>query len=87
MCPTVLAATTGMRRSELADASRAPRRPSHVCDARPDLSVNGKIVTDRLGHANEAVTQRIYTHPSTGQNRAAGEMIARLIAEALNGPG
>jgi integrase len=43
-------------------------------------------VTDRLGHANEAVTQQIYTHQSTGHDRAAAEMIARLIAEALNGP-
>ena len=51
-----------------------------------DLGVNGKIVTDRLGHANETVTQQIYTHPSTGQDRAAAEMIAQLIAEALNGP-
>ena len=49
-----------------------------------DLGVNGKIVTDRLGHANEAVTQQIYTHPSTGQDRAAAEMIASLIAEALD---
>jgi integrase len=30
-----------------------------------DLGVNGKIVTDRLGHANETVTQQIYTHKST----------------------
>ena len=50
-----------------------------------DLGVNGKIVTDRLGHANETVTQQIYTHPWTGQDRAAAEMIAQLIAEALSG--
>ena len=48
-----------------------------------DLGVNGKIVTDRLGHANESVTQQIYTHKSIGQDRAAAEMIARTIAEAL----
>jgi integrase len=51
-----------------------------------DLGVNGKIITDRLGHANETVTQQIYTHTSTGYDRAAAEMIARLIAEALNKP-
>jgi integrase len=51
-----------------------------------DLGVNGKIITDRLGHANETVTQQIYTHTSTGHDRAAAEMIARLIAEALNKP-
>ena len=48
-----------------------------------DLGVNSKIVSDRLGHANESVTQQIYTHPSTGQDRPAAEMIAGLIAEAL----
>jgi integrase len=48
-----------------------------------DLGVSSKIVTDRLGHANETVTQQIYTHPSTGNDRPAAEMIARLIAEAL----
>ncbi len=42
-------------------------------------------MTDRLGQANEAVTQQIYIHKSTGQDRPAAEMIARLIAEALNG--
>ena len=48
-----------------------------------DLGVSGKIVSDRLGHANESVTQQIYTHPSTGQDRPAAEAIAGLIAEAL----
>ena len=48
-----------------------------------DLGVNSKIVTDRLGHANESVTQQIYTHKSTGHDRAPAEMIARIIAEAV----
>jgi hypothetical protein len=52
-----------------------------------DLGVNSKIVTDRLGHANESVTQQIYTHKSTGQDRAAAEMIAGLIAGALSADG
>jgi integrase len=69
----------GIRRIRLHDI-----RHTYATLAR-DLGVNGKIVTDRLGHANEAVTQQIYTHKSTGQDRAAAEMIARLIAEALNG--
>jgi integrase len=51
-----------------------------------DLGVNGKIVTDRLGHANESVTQQIYTHASTGQDRDAAAMVAGLIAEALKRP-
>jgi len=41
-------------------------------------------VTDRLGHANETVTQQIYTHRSTGQDREAAETIASLIADALS---
>jgi hypothetical protein len=32
---------------------------------------------------NESVTQQICSHPSTGQDRDAAEMIARLIAEAV----
>jgi integrase len=68
----------GVRRIRLHDI-----RHTYATLAR-DLGVNGKIVTDRLGHANEAVTQQIYTHPSTGQDRAAAEMIASLIAEALD---
>jgi len=70
----------GVRRIRLHDI-----RHTYATLAR-DLGVNGKIVTDRLGHANETVTQQIYTHPSTGQDRAAAEMIAQLIAKALSGP-
>jgi integrase len=67
----------GVRRIPLHDV-----RHTYATLAR-DLGVNSKIVTDRLGHANETVTQQIYTHPSTGNDRPAAEMIARLIAEAL----
>ena len=51
-----------------------------------DLGVKGKVATDRLGHANETVAQQIYTHPSTGHNRAAAEVIAGLVAQALDRP-
>lgn len=80
--------TITRRFKQLAAAAALPEidlhdvRHTYATLAR-DLGVNGKIVTDRLGHANEAVTQQIYTHKSTGQDRAAAEMIARLIAEAL----
>jgi integrase len=67
----------GVRRIRLHDV-----RHTYATLAR-DLGVNGKIVTDRLGHANESVTQQIYTHKSTGQDRAAAELIAGLIAQAL----
>jgi integrase len=71
----------GVRRIRLHDV-----RHTYATLAR-DLGVNSKIVTDRLGHANESVTQQIYTHKSTGQDRAAAEMIARLIAGALEADG
>jgi integrase len=67
----------GVRRIRLHDV-----RHTYATLAR-DLGVSGKIVSDRLGHANESVTQQIYTHPSTGQDRPAAEAIAGLIAEAL----
>jgi integrase len=67
----------GVRRIRLHDV-----RHTYATLAR-DLGVNSKIVTDRLGHAHEAVTQQIYTHQSTGQDRAAAELVAGLIAEAL----
>jgi Phage integrase family len=67
----------GVRRIRLHDV-----RHTYATLAR-DLGVNCKIVTDRLGHANETVTQQIYTHPSVGNDRPAAEMIARLIAGAL----
>jgi len=70
----------GVRRIRLHDI-----RHTYATLAR-DLGVNGKIVTDRLGHANEAVTQQIYTHKSTGHDRPAAEMIAGLITDALNKP-
>ena len=67
----------GVRRIRLHDV-----RHTYATLAR-DLGVNSKIVTDRLGHANESVTQQIYAHKSIGQDRAAAEMIAGRIEEAL----
>jgi hypothetical protein len=71
----------GVRRIRLHDV-----RHTYATLAR-DLGVNSKIVTDRLGHANESVTQQIYTHKSTGQDRAAAEMIAERLTEALRANG
>jgi integrase len=83
--------TITSRFNRLVDLARVRRirlhdvRHTYATLAR-DLGVNGKIVTDRLGHANESVTQQIYTHASTGHDRPAAEMVAGLIAEALNRP-
>jgi integrase len=68
----------GVRRIRLHDV-----RHTYATLAR-DSGINSKIVTDRLGHANESVTQQIYTHRSTGQDREAAETIASLIAYALS---
>jgi integrase len=47
-----------------------------------DAGVDPKIVSDRIGHANMAYTLQIYTHRSTGRDRAAAERIAALIFAA-----
>jgi integrase len=70
----------GVRRIRLHDV-----RHTYATLAR-DSGISGKIVTDRMGHANEAVTQQIYTHRSTGQDRDAAEAIAATITRALGIP-
>lgn len=67
----------GVRRIRLHDV-----RHTYATLAR-DSGISGKIVTDRIGHANEAVTQQIYTHRSTGLDRDAAETIAGVITQAL----
>lgn len=47
-----------------------------------DAGIDPKLVSDRVGHANMNVTFQIYTHRSTGQDRAAAESVARLIGQA-----
>jgi len=37
-----------------------------------DADVNPKLLSDRIGHANELVTLQIYTHRSTGLDRPGG---------------
>jgi integrase len=44
-----------------------------------DAGVDPKILADRLGHASMAYTLQIYTHRSTGKDRAAAEKIAGLL--------
>jgi hypothetical protein len=44
-----------------------------------DAGVNPKIVSDRIGHANMAYTLALYTHPSTGKDRAAAESVAGVL--------
>ncbi|WP_346276487.1 site-specific integrase [Pseudonocardia sp.] len=48
-----------------------------------DTGIEPKILSDRVGHSNPAVTFQIYAHRSTGQDRAAAELIGRLIERAV----
>jgi integrase len=49
------------------------------------LGIEPKILSDRVGHSNPTVTFQIYAHRSTGRDRAAAELIGRLIEEAISG--
>ncbi len=51
-----------------------------------DSGINAKIVSDRIGHSDMSVTFQIYGHRSTGQDREAAELIAKLICQALDLP-
>jgi integrase len=46
-----------------------------------DAGVDPKIVSDRVGHANMAVTLQIYAHHSTGRDRHAAETFAASLFE------
>jgi integrase len=48
-----------------------------------DAGVAMKIVSDRIGHADTAVTGQIYVHRSTGHDQDAAKLMANMIEEAL----
>lgn len=50
-----------------------------------NAGVDGKVVSDRVGHASESVTQQIYTHRSIGFDRAAATLLGDLIKQAVTG--
>lgn len=75
--------------NRLVDAASSRRiRPHDVRHTYLTLSLDSgfepKILSDRVGHCNPTVTFQIYAHRSTGRNRAAAELIGRLIEEAVN---
>lgn len=49
-----------------------------------DSGIDPKIVSDRVGHSNMNVTFQVYTHRSSGKDRAAAEQIAKLIEAEIN---
>ncbi|HEY3894351.1 MAG TPA: hypothetical protein VGL88_03175 [Pseudonocardiaceae bacterium] len=50
-----------------------------------DSGIDPKILSDRVVHSNPSVTFQVYTHRSTGQDRAAAQVIGQLIEDAVNG--
>ena len=48
-----------------------------------DAGVNPKLLSDRIGHANELVTLQIYTHRTAGLDRAMAEQLSRMIEGAV----
>jgi integrase len=79
------------RFNRLVDAAGARRirlhdiRHTWVTIAR-DAGIDSKIVSDRVGHASESITQQIYTHRSTGQDQPAADLIGGMIREQLGEP-
>lgn len=47
------------------------------------LGVNRKILADRVGHANETVTDTIYTNKTTGHDREIADVVGGVIRDAL----
>jgi integrase len=76
--------TITRRFNRLVDMAGVPRIRLH--DVRHtyatlslDAGVDPKIVSDRIGQANMAYTLQIYTHRSTGRDRAAAKKVAGFI--------
>jgi integrase len=80
--------TLTRRFNRLVDRAGVPRirlhdvRHTYVTMAM-DAGVNPKLLSDRIGHANELVTLQIYTHRTTGLDRPMAEQLSRLIEGAV----
>jgi hypothetical protein len=46
--------------------------------------VRGVIGWNRIGHAHEGIIVQLYGHRSTGHDREAAELVARLIRTRLD---
>jgi integrase len=49
--------------------------------------VPAKVVSERLGHANIAITMDLYSHVLPSMDDAAARTVATLILGEQNGPG
>ena len=80
--------TLTRRFNKLVDLAGVPKirlhdvRHAYVTLARI-LGVNRKILADRVGHANETVTDTVYTHVSVGHDRELADKLGGAILEAL----
>ena len=80
--------TLTRRFNRLVDRAGVPRIRMHdvrhtYATMAMDAGVNPKLLSDRIGHANELVTLQIYTHRSTGLDRPMAEQLSRLIEGAV----
>lgn len=80
--------TITRRFNRLVDRAGVPRIRLH--DVRHtyatmaiDAGVNPKLLSDRIGHANELVTLQIYTHRTNGLDRPMAEQLSALIEAAV----
>src|SRR5450759_131699 len=49
-----------------------------------DAGVDPKMLSDRMGHANTAITLQTYTHHSTGKDRDLARSVSEVIEKALD---
>ena len=80
--------TLTRRFNRLVDRAGVPRIRLHdvrhtYATMAMDAGVNPKLLSDRIGHANELVTLQIYTHRTTGLDRPMAEQLSRLIEGAV----
>jgi integrase len=76
--------TLTRRFNRLVDRAGVPRIRLHdvrhtYATIAMDAGVNPKLLSDRIGHANELVTLQIYTHRTTGLDRPMAEQLSQLI--------
>jgi integrase len=82
--------TITRRFNRLVDRAGVPRIRLHdvrhtYATLAMDSGIDPKIVSDRVGHSNMAVTLQIYTHRSSGRDRDAAERIGRWIERTVHG--
>lgn len=81
--------TITRRFNRLVDRAGVPRIRLHdvrhtYATLAMDSGIDPKIVSDRVGHSNMAVTLQIYTHRSSGRDREAAEQLGELIRRTVD---